>query len=99
MNKTIECQIKLSSFEKFKATDYKIKIESKIVEEKLKESLFPLEEIFLRNIKSMGFSDKRISELTNLSVQKVSELRYKLKIFPSYKRVDTFAAEFFSETS
>ena len=52
------------------------------VEEKLKENLFPLEEIFLRNIKSMGFSDKRISELTNLSVQKISELRYKFKIFP-----------------
>ena len=69
------------------------------VEEKLKENLFPLEEIFLRNIKSMGFSDKRISELTNLSVQKISELRYKLKIFPSYKRVDTCAAEFFSETA
>ena len=47
----------------------------------------------------MGFSDKLISELTNLSVQKISELRYKLKIFPSYKRVDTCAAEFFSETA
>ena len=47
----------------------------------------------------MGFSDKRISELTNFSVQKISELRHKLKIFPSYKRVDTCAAEFSSETA
>jgi carbamoyl-phosphate synthase large subunit len=54
---------------------------------------------FLRNIKSMGFSDKRISELTGISTDKIQNLRYDFKIFPSYKRVDTCAAEFYSETA
>ena len=30
-------KVELKSFEKFKATEYKIKIENKIIEEKLKE--------------------------------------------------------------
>jgi carbamoyl-phosphate synthase large subunit len=54
---------------------------------------------FLRNIKSMGFSDKRISELTGISTDKIQNLRDDFKIFPSYKRVDTCAAEFYSETA
>ena len=69
------------------------------VEEKLKENLFSVNEMFLRNIKSMGFSDQRISEVTSLSVQKIYEYRSQFKVFPSYKRVDTCAAEFFSETA
>ena len=69
------------------------------VEEKLKENSFSVNEIFLRNIKSMGFSDLRISEVTNISVQKIYEYRSQFKVFPSYKRVDTCAAEFFSETA
>ena len=47
----------------------------------------------------MGFSDKRISELTGLSPQQIHDLRYEYKIFPSFKRVDTCAAEFYSETA
>ena len=47
----------------------------------------------------MGFSDKRISELTGLSPQQINDLRHQYKIFPSYKRVDTCAAEFYSETA
>ena len=69
------------------------------VEEKLKENSFSVNEIFLRNIKSMGFSDQRISEVTNLSVQEIYQYRSQFKVFPSYKRVDTCAAEFFSETA
>ena len=33
-----------------------------------------MDEMFLRNIKSMGFSDKRISEITQISVQKYMNL-------------------------
>ena len=69
------------------------------VEELLKTSDYIMDEMFLRSIKSMGFSDKRISEITQISIQKISELRSKLGVFPSYKRVDTCAAEFFSETA
>ena len=69
------------------------------VEEHLKTSDYILDEMFLRSIKSMGFSDKRISEITQISIQKIYELRSKFGVFPSYKRVDTCAAEFFSETA
>ncbi len=69
------------------------------VEEHLKSNDFSMDETFLRNIKSMGFSDKRISEITQVNVEKIYELRSKFRVFPSYKRVDTCAAEFFSETA
>ena len=69
------------------------------VEEHLKTSDYILDEMFLRSVKSMGFSDKRISEITQISIQKIYELRSKFGVFPSYKRVDTCAAEFFSETA
>ena len=69
------------------------------VEEKIKSQKSSINSNFLRNIKSMGFSDKRISELTGLRPQQIHDLRYKYKIFPSYKRVDTCAAEFYSETA
>ena len=69
------------------------------VEEKIKSQKPSINSNFLRNIKSMGFSDKRISELTGLSPQQIHDLRYEYKIFPSFKRVDTCAAEFYSETA
>jgi len=69
------------------------------VEEKIKSQKSSINSTFLRNIKSMGFSDKRISELTGLSPQQIHDLRYEYKIFPSFKRVDTCAAEFYSETA
>ena len=69
------------------------------VEEKIKSQKPSINSTFLRNIKSMGFSDKRISELTGLSPQQIHDLRYEYKIFPSFKRVDTCAAEFYSETA
>ena len=49
-------------------------------------------------IKSIGFSDKKLSELTNLKENIVRSKRQALKIFPVYKKVDTCAAEFKSFT-
>ncbi len=49
-------------------------------------------------IKSIGFSDKKLSELTNLSEDVVRKKRIALKILPIYKKVDTCAAEFKSFT-
>ncbi len=49
-------------------------------------------------IKSIGFSDKKLSELTNLSEDVVRKKRMALKILPVYKKVDTCAAEFKSFT-
>ncbi len=49
-------------------------------------------------IKSIGFSDKKLSELTNVKENIVRSKRQALKIFPVYKKVDTCAAEFKSFT-
>jgi len=49
-------------------------------------------------IKSMGFSDKKLSEITKISEEIIRRKRTKLKILPVYKKVDTCAAEFKSFT-
>tara|TARA_B100001115_G_C15843828_1_gene424047 strand:+ start:1 stop:2100 length:2100 start_codon:yes stop_codon:yes gene_type:complete len=49
-------------------------------------------------IKSIGFSDKKLSELSNTSEDIVRRKRMALKILPVYKKVDTCAAEFKSFT-
>ena len=49
-------------------------------------------------IKSIGFSDKKLSELANTTEDNVRKIRSKLKIFPVYKKVDTCASEFKSFT-
>jgi carbamoyl-phosphate synthase large subunit len=52
---------------------------------------------FLR-LKQMGFSDRRLGTLTGLGEAKVAKQRRKLGLGPVYKRVDTCAAEFASQT-
>jgi carbamoyl-phosphate synthase large subunit len=52
---------------------------------------------FLR-LKQMGFSDKRLAKLAGLDEAKVAAKRRKLGLTPVYKRVDTCAAEFASQT-
>ena len=49
-------------------------------------------------IKSIGFSDKKISELTKINEKIVKSKRKALKVFPVFKKVDTCAAEFKSFT-
>ena len=49
-------------------------------------------------IKSIGFSDKKISELSKTSEKIIRQKRIALKVFPVYKKVDTCAAEFRSFT-
>ncbi len=50
-------------------------------------------EKFLR-LKSLGFSDRQIANLTGTTEDKVRERRLSLNIVPSYRLVDTCAAEF-----
>jgi len=52
----------------------------------------------LRRAKEIGFSDKRIATLVNLSEEKVRKTRKKENVFPVWKVVDTCAGEFESET-
>ncbi len=49
-------------------------------------------------IKSIGFSDKKLSKLTRIKEKVVRSKRTALKVFPVYKKVDTCAAEFKSFT-
>jgi carbamoyl-phosphate synthase large subunit len=48
----------------------------------------------LRDLKECGFSDRRIAELTGKTEKDIRELRKELGLRPSYKLVDTCAAEF-----
>jgi carbamoyl-phosphate synthase large subunit len=52
----------------------------------------------LRAIKQLGFSDKQIAKLTNKTELEVRELRHDLQVRPVFKRVDTCAGEFDSQT-
>ena len=49
-------------------------------------------------IKSIGFSDKKLSNLTKIKENIIRSKRKALKVFPVYKKVDTCAAEFKSFT-
>jgi carbamoyl-phosphate synthase large subunit len=48
--------------------------------------------------KRMGFSDKSIAELCGREASDVAQLRHRYNIHPVFKRVDTCAAEFDSQT-
>ncbi len=49
-------------------------------------------------VKSLGFSDEKIAELTKNKVKLITKTREDLKIFPIFKKIDTCAAEFKSLT-
>ncbi|NJK42435.1 MAG: carbamoyl-phosphate synthase large subunit [Aquincola sp.] len=53
----------------------------------------------LRYIKRKGFSDKRIAALLGSNQHAVREKRHALGVRPVYKRVDTCAAEFATQTA
>ncbi len=50
-------------------------------------------------LKRMGFSDERLAQIIDRSEQEVRAYREALDIRPSYKRVDTCAAEFAASTA
>ncbi|KXO07625.1 Carbamoyl-phosphate synthase large chain [Moritella sp. JT01] len=64
-----------------------------------KIGLAGLNETSLRQLKRKGFSDLRLSKLAGVSENEIRKLRHRLEIFPVYKRVDTCAAEFSSDTA
>jgi carbamoyl-phosphate synthase large subunit len=53
----------------------------------------------LRELKRMGFADRRLAYLLKSSEKDVRERRHALGIRPVYKRVDTCAAEFATRTA
>jgi len=52
----------------------------------------------LHQLKAMGFSDERLAELAGSTAAKVTAFRHEQGVRPVYKRIDTCAAEFASET-
>jgi carbamoyl-phosphate synthase large subunit len=67
-------------------------------ETKIKNKGLPKDYNEFNRIKSIGFSDKKLSELTKTSEDVVRRKRTALKILPVFKKVDTCAAEFKSFT-
>ncbi|QJC28147.1 carbamoyl-phosphate synthase large subunit [Enterobacteriaceae endosymbiont of Plateumaris braccata] len=51
------------------------------------------------NLKKRGFSDSRLADLLQTSENKIRNLRYNHNLHPVYKRVDTCAAEFETNTA
>ena len=59
----------------------------------------PDDKLTLHQLKSMGFGDARLAILSGRTEQDVTALRTTLGITPVYKRIDTCAAEFASDTA
>lgn len=58
----------------------------------------PKTAIEMQQLKQQGFSDARLAKLAGSTARAVYDHRQKLHINPVYKRIDTCAAEFASET-
>ncbi|NOL51847.1 carbamoyl-phosphate synthase large subunit [Pelistega suis] len=63
------------------------------------KTLADLDAETLRDIKRMGFSDRRLAYLLDTSETEVRKVRHQHGIRPVYKRVDTCAAEFATNTA
>ncbi|KMV31155.1 carbamoyl-phosphate synthase large subunit [Photobacterium swingsii] len=58
-----------------------------------------LNETVLRQLKRKGFADARLAKLLGVAESEIRRLRDQFNIHPVYKRVDTCAAEFSSDTA
>ncbi|MCL7790477.1 carbamoyl-phosphate synthase large subunit, partial [Pasteurella multocida] len=78
-----------------------IQIQDLVLEELAleKRTLAELDYAELRRLKRKGFSDKRIAQLTKSEESAVRNKRVSLNLHPVYKRVDTCAGEFTSDTA
>ncbi len=63
------------------------------------KALSLLDATTLRTLKQKGFSDRRLAKLLHTTDKAVREARKALKVRPVFKRVDTCAAEFASNTA
>ena len=67
--------------------------------EKGEQALASLDAKTLRALKKKGFSDRRLAKLLKTSDSAVRQARHALGVRPVYKRVDTCAAEFATNTA
>ena len=61
-----------------------------------KDTIF--DPLLLKKAKRMGFSDKKLSQITEVPEKQIRALREENGIIPTYKMVDTCAAEFEAKT-
>ncbi|MDO8547405.1 MAG: carbamoyl-phosphate synthase large subunit [Nitrospirales bacterium] len=64
------------------------------VEDQLAREKHPLAPERLREAKALGFSDRRLGELLQVSEAEIRKQRLKAGVTPTFKRVDTCGAEF-----
>ena len=78
-----------------------VQIEDLILEEKAlaEGGLRFLDEATLKRLKRKGFADSRIAAVVGVVESEIRKLREKFNLHPVYKRVDTCAAEFSSDTA
>lgn len=70
------------------------------LEEQVKTiGLATLDKPMMRKLKRKGFSDARLAKLLGVSEKALRAHRHKLEVLPVYKRVDTCAAEFATDTA
>ena len=68
-------------------------------EQKIRTIGLPTTPGAFRQIKAMGFSDKRLAAVSGKTEAEVRKARRALEVRPVYKRIDTCAAEFASPTA
>src|SRR5476651_1188175 len=69
-------------------------------EEKIKTlGLADIDRDAMFRLKRKGFSDARLAKLLGVTEKNLRRHRHKLEVFPVYKRVDTCAAEFATDTA
>ena len=86
---------RVSNFDPWFLGQFKQVIEA---EDRMKESGLPSDARDLRKLKMLGFSDARLAELAGSNEATVRQTRIDLDVTPSYKRIDTCAAEFEAKT-
>ena len=87
------CQI--SKYDKWFVNEIKkiVDIEEEIRINGLKKTKFEL-----LKLKKFGFSDERLAEISNNNSDEIKKIRQKFGVNPVFKKVDTCAAEFDSDT-
>jgi len=69
-------------------------------EERVKSlSLTAIDYAAMYQLKRKGFSDARLAKLLGITEKSLRRHRHKLNVYPVYKRVDTCAAEFATDTA
>ena len=76
-----------------------VQIEDLIAEEQRIDDLQNLDRETLYRLKRKGFADRRLADIIGCSEADVRQRRYDFDLHPVYKRVDTCAAEFATDTA